>query len=110
MKLSREEEILLEVDRSTKEAILKDRYEEFGRDALSLSVDLAIDRSNVSRILNNLWNNGLLAKIQGKPTYYFSKNVVEQFFPTVFIPSTLEAGIDLKKFLSEHASEEKAMK
>ncbi|MGG5331842.1 PRD domain-containing protein [Enterococcus sp. AZ163] len=108
MKLSREEEILLEVDRSTKEAILKDRYEEFGRDALSLSVDLAIDRSNVSRILNNLWNNGLLAKIQGKPTYYFSKNVVEQFFPTVFIPSTLEAGIDLKKFLSEHASEEKS--
>lgn len=103
MKLSREEEILLAVESHTKEAILAGNYTDIGQDALALSVDLMVDRSNVSRILNTLWNNGFLSKIQGKPTFYFSKKIIEQFFPKIFIPSTLEAGVDLKKFLLEHA-------
>ena len=39
-----------------------------GRDALNISLDLQMDRSNVSRLLNQLHHEGRLIKTQGRPT------------------------------------------
>ena len=44
-----------------------------GRDALNISLDLQMDRSNVSRLLNQLHHEGRLIKTQGRPTLFFAK-------------------------------------
>lgn len=54
---------------------------------------LHLDRTNVSKLLNELWNSGQAVKIQGRPTLYLSYRVLETALPGCFIPSTI-AGLE----------------
>lgn len=45
-----------------------------GRDALNISIDLQMDRSNVSRLLNQLHHEGRLIKTQGRPTLFLQEH------------------------------------
>lgn len=45
-----------------------------GRDALNISLDLQMDRSNVSRLLNQLHHEGRLIKTQGRPTLFLPEH------------------------------------
>lgn len=61
---------------------------------------LDMDRTNVSRELNNLYRSGDLIKFQGKPTLYISRSVLAKQFPDAFFPSTLPKGSRLEDFVS----------
>lgn len=50
----------------------------YGLHAGEISAQLAIDRSNVSRGLNQLVKEASVIKISGKPVLYFSKNFLER--------------------------------
>lgn len=50
---------------------------------------LKLDRANVSKLLNELWNGGRAVKIQGRPTLYLSHRVLSAALPGQFIPATL---------------------
>lgn len=63
-----------------------------GADAFTLSIDLKMDRANVSRILNGLWKDGSLIKFQGKPTLFLDRKLVSEHFPGFFIPQTVARG------------------
>ena len=56
-----------------------------GRDALNISLDLQMDRSNVSRLLNQLHHEGRLIKTQGRPTLFFARTPLENEHPDVHI-------------------------
>ena len=56
---------------------LADKSFSFERcNAFDIALDLKLDRSNVSRILNQLFNDLLLIKVEGRPTLYLSKEVI----------------------------------
>ena len=49
--------------------------------AAALAERLMMDRANVARELNLLYQDGQLIKIQGKPTYYISRITPPSSFP-----------------------------
>ena len=56
---------------------LADKSFSFERcNAFDIALDLKLDRSNVSRILNQLFNDLQLIKVEGRPTLYLSKDVI----------------------------------
>ncbi len=50
---------------------------------------LHLDRTNVSKLLNELWNAGQVVKVQGRPTLYLSCRSMESALPGRFIPLTV---------------------
>ena len=79
-----------------------------GADAFTLSIDLKMDRANVSRILNGLWKDGSLIKFQGKPTLFLDRKLVSEHFPGFFIPQTVARGESLSRLIRSHSEEEPA--
>lgn len=53
-----------------------------GLSAMDISANLKIDRTNVSRELNNLVREKVVIKILGKPVLYLSKKVIETILNT----------------------------
>lgn len=80
-----------------------------GIDAHTLSIDLSLDRANVSRILNHLWKEGLLIKFQGKPTLFLDRGLIRDYYPGFFIPQTVAKGESLSQLIrqEEHIPQEK---
>lgn len=62
---------------------------DFETDAITLSVDLEVNRANVSRMLNELWRENLLIKIEGRPTYYLHRECIKTLYSQIFIPSVI---------------------
>lgn len=59
---------------------------------------LNMDRSNVARELNNLYRDGQLIKVQGKPTLYICRSVLSRRYPGAFFPSTIPKGSSLQDY------------
>ncbi|MEO1768640.1 PRD domain-containing protein [Candidatus Enterococcus ferrettii] len=70
-------------------ALENKRTTDFETDAITLSVDLDIHRANVSRMLNELWRENLLIKIEGRPTYYLHRECIKTLYSQIFIPSVI---------------------
>ena len=79
-----------------------------GADAFTLSIDLKMDRANVSRILNGLWKEGVLIKFQGKPTLFLDRKLVSEHFPGFFVPQTVAKGESLSRLIRSRSEEEPA--
>lgn len=79
-----------------------------GADANTLSIDLKLDRANVSRILNSLWKDGALIKCQGKPTLFLDRKIITQHYPGYFIPQTVAKGEKLSSLLQPSENEGQA--
>lgn len=82
----RETEIATIIYQKTKEALVQNRLDEVGYDAMNISLDLVLDRANVSRILNNLCRHGYLSKIIGRPTLYISRTFINEIKKDKYIP------------------------
>lgn len=75
------------------------REHDFETDAVTMSVDLCISRANVSRMLNELWREGLLIKIEGRPTYYLHRDCIKSKYREIYIPSVVTKEDDIWKYL-----------
>lgn len=84
---SKKDQILAYIRKKTRELINRQDIDHNGADAVNISYDLKIDRTNVSRDLNTLWKNGLLVKIAGRPVYYLSIQEFNSAYPNIHIPS-----------------------
>ena len=73
--------------------------------ASAVSEILNLDRANVARELNNLYRDGDLIKLQGKPTLYICREALAQQFPGVFFPSTLPKGSRLEDYSVSQVTE-----
>ena len=67
--------------------------------AYTISLDLSLDRSNVSRILNQLFTNNQLIKIEGRPTLFISKSVILDYYPSLEIPSIIKKNDSIQNYL-----------
>lgn len=80
-----------------------------GIDAASLAIDLKLDRSNVSRILNELWKDKLLIKVLGRPTLFLDLAALKEYYPNQIIPSVIARGEKLSDFLTLELSSDQAI-
>ena len=70
-----------------------------GLDATGIAIDLNIERANASRILNELWRNGEVIKIQGRPTLYLDFDIIKNEYPNTYIPTLISKNTDLLNYI-----------
>lgn len=107
MPVSRKELIFQTVQDYTSKAIMEKNLDFSNCNAYILSLDLHIDRSNISRILNQLFQEGKLIKTSGRPTLYISRKVIEDHYPFVEIPSILKQEDQLQNYLYSEKENDK---
>lgn len=103
--ISRKERIYHCVQTYTKEMLDSRLLDKNGIDALSIALDLKLDRANVSRELNSLWNAGKVIKIQGRPTLYVDYATIEAKYPNHYIPLSISSDSSLSDFIQESKKE-----
>ena len=102
---SRKLEIYQAVKKRTDHTLHQGNFQQLGVDALTLSEALHMDRANVSRILNQLFTDGILIKIQGRPTMYITKDSLERFATNIeHIPSVISKGQNIRQLLFQHST------
>lgn len=73
--------------------------------ANDVALDLKLDRSNVSRILNQLFNELVLIKVEGRPTLYLSKDVIVSEYHFSNIPQIIPSKDNLKNLFVYDSSD-----
>lgn len=101
---TRKEQIRESIERYTRRYVLERSFTFDECNAFSLSLDLHLDRSNVSRLLNQMFSEASLIKMEGRPTRYLSRKVMEESFPFVSIPSVIKKGERIESYISYDAS------
>ncbi len=96
---SRKDMIYEKIVTYTRESILDNSFSFEHCNAFDIAVELKIDRSNVSRILNQLFNDYLLIKISGRPTTYLSREVIVNEFRYSKAPQIIANRKELKEQL-----------
>lgn len=81
--------ILAHVSSQTRNVLSAFDFDRMTSDASTISLDLDIDRTTVSRILNKAFRDGLLIKLQGRPTIYISRKELQSHVPDKYIPSLI---------------------
>lgn len=99
MKDSRKDLILGKIKQYTLESLEDGSFSFEPCSAYYLSLELKLERSNVSRILNSLFQDLLFVKITGRPTLFLSREVLAREFPYAKIPQTLSDVDALKSCL-----------
>lgn len=100
------EQLLSVIQKKTLRAAISKKYQELDTDALTLSIDMNYNRSNVSRTLNNLNRAGFLIKVHGRPTLYLDKKTLCDFYNLSQIPMALDNLEQMRRlFLTDGLSE-----
>lgn len=87
----------------TTNGITAHTYDFSSCNAHDISLMLKIDRTNVSRVLNQLHRENRLIKLQGRPTLYLDAAVLHSF-STEMIPYTLPTGKDIRDYLQKEST------
>ena len=101
MKINRKNQILKYIAEVTSIAIANKDCDNILTDAFTISLDLNLDRANVSRLLNELWRNNELIKIQGRPTAYLHRKTILNLYPNVYIPALIPKDEDFHIYLNK---------
>ncbi len=96
--MSRKERIYRVIKQHTEQLIRTRRLANNGIDALEVSQALGLNRANVSKELNNLWHEGRLVKIQGKPVLFVDYYGLVNAFPDRFIPLSISKNDTLTSY------------
>ncbi len=89
------------VRKETQKLILNNQLDKNGVCADTISSCIGIDRTNVSRILNKLWKNGKLIKLQGRPILFLDLDSVKAEYPASYIPTTISINSSLEEYTSK---------
>lgn len=83
----------------TSQTLYAQDYHKLGFSAIDIAGKFFIDRSNASRTLNQLFQDGQLCKKVGRPTLYISIEAVNKIFPNNTLPKIISAGVCADQFL-----------
>ena len=97
----RSEKIYECVKEYTKNLLKGDLIDSEGADAEYVADQTKIERSNVSRELNQLWKNGRLIKFQGRPVFFMDYVTIKKEYPSQYIPLLIPYGKKLSYYLDE---------
>lgn len=105
MAKTRRDLILSLVREYTSESIADKSFRFDKCNANDIALDLKLDRSNVSRILNQLFQELLLIKVEGRPTLYLSKDVIVSEYHLSSIPQIIPNKENLKNLFIYDSSD-----
>lgn len=96
---NRKDSIYEKIVAYTRESILDNSFQFEHCNAFDIALELKIDRSNVSRLLNQMFHEYLLIKINGRPTTYLSREVIVNEFHYSKAPQIIANREDLREQL-----------
>ena len=96
----RKDEVLDFLNKATKDVLDNNSKETL--DASYISNQLHCDRSNVSRIINELWREGKIIKIAGRPVSFLSYDSCLSFYNVSTLPTYVPLGRTLSDYLSDN--------
>lgn len=100
MKTSRKDDILYLIHSHTKDYV--EQGAPLETDALLLSLELKVDRANISRNLNELWRKNELIKMDGRPTNYLHRKYLESIYVGSYFPSVLKKDENFRDYISQN--------
>ncbi|MGN1277408.1 MAG: hypothetical protein ACI4UK_10505 [Floccifex sp.] len=98
--MTRKEEIEKYIEKQTSLKISDDTYDFSACNAYIIALDMNMNRSNVSRILNQLFIENRLIKIDGRPTLYISKSIMYENAQITDLPSVIGKDENIKDYLN----------
>lgn len=93
--MNRKERVLSYLQQNTERFVAGGFSSLEGFETEEIARALQLDRANVSKLLNELWNGGVVMKVQGRPTLYLSLRTLESALSGRFVPITLASAGDL---------------
>lgn len=96
--MTRKAEVEILIEKITEEKIKDQSFNFENCNAYYIALELNINRSNASRILNQLVSENRLIKIEGRPTLYISKEVIHKNLKVSRLPSILNKNQDIKNY------------
>ncbi len=102
--MKRLEKILSIIDEETRKAAASNTLDKAALDTLYISQLAGIDRTNASKIMNRLWREGSLIKIEGHPVIYLSRRVLQKAYDADNLPNTIFRGDSVTRYLKEKGS------
>ena len=87
----------------TLDAINQSDFKYQTTDAQSISIDLKMNRSNVSRTLNQLFDSRQLVKVKGRPTLFFSSELLLSHYWDMYLPSEFKNIHEFDAFIQKHS-------
>lgn len=99
MKNVRKQQLIQLIAESTSVILASRNISNVNTDAYTISLDLKVDRANISRILNRLWRENELIKIQGRPMYYLHRKTIQNRYPNSYIPSVIPKNESIFNYL-----------
>lgn len=106
--MDKKEHIFQYIHKDTLSKLNKQEYKELGIDTLKISLDLKMDRANISRILNQLYNEGRLIKTSTRPVLYVDRSSLDNYLQDSFIPSIIPKDKELQDYLVNQSNPIKA--
>jgi len=88
---------------TTKKLLVQGTLAEANTDANAVACALDMDRTNASKLLNMMWNDGQIVKMQGRPTLFLDYQALEEAFPSKFIPLTIAKKEELLRLFEQNA-------
>ena len=96
----KKEEIFQHIHSDTIKKISEENYDNLGLDTLEISLSLKMDRSNTSRILNALFNEGRLIKTATRPVVFIDRSAISSSFQNINVPSVITKDKSIKDYLN----------
>lgn len=103
IEMTNKEKILQFIESETEANIKESRFDFDSCTAGVISKLLFLDRTNISRILNELYRENILIKISGKPIKYISKNIFAKNYPFSSIPKIIQKNEHIEDYISFHS-------
>lgn len=100
--MTRKEQVEKYIDEQTALSISDNSFNFENCNAHIISLELGIDRTNVSRILNQLFVENRLIKIDGRPTLYISKSIIYESIQVKQLPSIIKKGESIKDYIEDY--------
>lgn len=101
------DDILNFIIEETGKSIQEKRFDFENCNASFISQVIYQDRTNVSRILNQLFREELLIKKIGRPTIFISKDVLNREFPFSHFPNIIDKDVKLDKYTNFNENDTK---
>lgn len=78
----------------------EEQFESLGLDTLTVSLDLKMNRANISRLLNQLYNEGRLIKTDSRPVFFMDRSALDRYVEHAYIPSIIPKDKTIKDYLA----------
>ena len=98
--MEKKEQVYQHIRTDTITKLKEEQFESLGLDTLTVSLDLKMNRANISRLLNQLYNEGRLIKTDSRPVFFMDRSALDRYVEHAYIPSIIPKDKTIKDYLA----------